>query len=243
MVQVALAERSKKYHYQPSGEYTSNGLQQVIAFSDGLGDRVDLTRLNEVYLDNQLNALEMLGHLPQEALCLALTRLTELALHYTGNLANHGCIPLVGDMIFNPRLVHVYIKGRQKPVVKERHTPLTLQFEHCASTPGGVVRWLKSNTITDTVKKPLLPCLVEQLEKLPCPGEYPAKVKQRVSDIITLSCQLSGSLVPSGMNIWEWISTRHQTNQEAIRKLIYRGDETIFIQTGEKLRRLSITIQ
>jgi hypothetical protein len=165
----------------------------LLRFNERLEEEASLIRLNEAFLESKLEELERLSSSQERLLWLILARLTELTLICAGNYAEGGCVTEVGDLLFNPRQILVHIRGQQHPVVKERHTPLTVQFQHMAKTRNGVVDWLKDNTILETVKKPILPHLVDLLEKNHSASAeaYLASVRQRSVRIAELTGRLS----------------------------------------------------
>lgn len=122
-----------------------------------------LSRFNERVLEKRLNQLDRIGGSQDAVYGLTLGRINELALLCAGNYADHAEVQGVGDLLFNPRRILVYIKGMPGPVTKVRHAGLTEQFAHVAETRGGVVAWLRDKTVTEIQLPPLLPSLYARL--------------------------------------------------------------------------------
>lgn len=125
--------------------------------------------LTECLLERRLRDLGTLRFDPSPAYWLTWARLTELALYCGGNYADAGEFSAAGDLLINPRLVRVYLRGREKAVTKARHLALTEQFREVADTSQGVIQWLKHNTVVKVAKEPLLCFLYESLQKS---GQY-----------------------------------------------------------------------
>ncbi|PKN28152.1 MAG: hypothetical protein CVU64_14750 [Deltaproteobacteria bacterium HGW-Deltaproteobacteria-21] len=129
----------------------------LFEFNRDLDRNAQLIRLNEGFFEQRMEKLEV--HVP---ICTngyehALARLHELLLICAANYANNCEYAAVGDLMFNPRLTLVHIRGCKEPVVKERHMPLTEQFRYRAQTHAGVASWLKTGTTVRIEKEPLIP--------------------------------------------------------------------------------------
>lgn len=159
-----------------------------------------------------------------------------MALFCAGNYANNNCITEVGDFLINPRLILVHIKGQARPVIKERYTPLSVQFKDRGSEHYSVGEWLKHNTMTEIVKKPILPYLLELLEINNCPKAYIDSVKKRVNAIVDLLTHLC---IPSRMNVEEWKSSLEEDDRAMMERLFFEFDYAIFDDFGKKIQKYS----
>ncbi|HMK65718.1 MAG TPA: hypothetical protein VK564_07965, partial [Thermodesulfobacteriota bacterium] len=92
---------------------------------------------------------------------LTLARIYELALLCAENYANNAELALVGDLLFNPRLILVHVKGQPRPIPKNRHISLREQFK---SIPD-VIQWLKTETTLETKKDAIIPHLHKKMEQ------------------------------------------------------------------------------
>lgn len=92
----------------------------LLKYNKALEEQGHLIQLNESFLESKLEELESISSLSGTIEKFTLARLTELALLCVGNYPDNGCIGELGDLMFNPRLIHVHIKGKHVPVKKER---------------------------------------------------------------------------------------------------------------------------
>ena len=130
--------------------------------------RVLLSRLNEDFIESKLRELEEME--PDcseifETYWLTYARLFELALLCAGNYADHFEFAAAGDLLVNPRLILIHFRSGCKAVKKDRHRKLTEQFRYVAGKREAVVRWLKQETIPETVEKPILVHMHERMER------------------------------------------------------------------------------
>lgn len=226
---------------EPNGLFTvqdTGNLQALLRYNTALQEQGQLIRLNEGFLESKLEELTSISPVSGPLETLILARLTELALICAGNYADNGCIGEFGDLMFNPRLIHVHIRGKLFPVKKERHTGLTVQFKHQGQSRGSVIEWLKSNTTLETVKEPILPLLVDLLEKRGCARPYLESVRDRISRAVTLTCRLAASRIPEGMGVDTWISSLRETDRRRMEELLCRFDNKIFNDLNEVISRV-----
>lgn len=216
--------------------YSSSRIDRLLEYNKNLEKLVDLLQLNERVIEENLGELETLLSVSDRIEQYSICRLTELALFCVGNYANNNCVTEVGDFLINPRLILIYIKGRSRPVIKERYTPLSVQFKDRASENYSVGEWLKHNTITEIVKKPILPHLLELLEINNCQKTYIDSVKQRVNAIVDLLTHLS---TYSRMNIEAWKSSLEEEDRIMMEKLFFKFDCRIFNDFGKKIQKYS----
>jgi hypothetical protein len=119
--------------------------------------------LNESIIADFRNELCRSGSPDAACYWLLLARLAELALLCAGHYADGGEIGAAGDLLLNPRKIEVYLRGVDRPIVKERHRRLSEQLN-----PGGLsfpefARWFRCNAVTHIVEPALLPDFAEQL--------------------------------------------------------------------------------
>jgi hypothetical protein len=81
----------------------------------------------------------------------------------SGHYADGGEIGAAGDLLLNPRRIEIYLRGMDRPIVKERHRRLSEQLN-----PGGLsfhefARWFRCNAVTHIVEPALLPDFAEHL--------------------------------------------------------------------------------
>ncbi len=137
-------------------------LESLSDFNRQLDREADAAILNETWLEDKLKHLESLRS-DEPVYWLTLARINELTLLCAGNYADALEPAAAGDLLVNPRRIEVHIKKKPNPVIKKRHTALTEQFYHQASSRAGVMTWLAKETVLVLDKKPLLPHLQEAL--------------------------------------------------------------------------------
>lgn len=221
-----------------AGRAGSSDRETLLRFNEELERDALPTRLNERFLEARVESLEGASCDPGPVYTLTLARLIELTLLCAGSYADNGRPAEVGDLLFNPRLILVHIRGRETPVIKERHTPLTVQFAHEADTQAGVVAWLRSHTFLETVKRPLLPHLVEQLERCEAhPGTYLASVRERTTRIVEVTGWLSSAGIPRERDLHEWLAALSDGDREMVERRRCRFDRSTFEAQGREIRR------
>ena len=216
--------------------YSSSRIDRLLEYNKNLDKQLDLLQLNERVIEENLEELESLLSVSDPIEQYSICRLTEVALFCAGNYANNNCATEVGDFLINPRLIHVHIKGRAIPVVKERYTPLSVQFKDWETENYSVGEWLKHNTMTEIVKKPILPYLSELLEINNCQKAYIDSVKHRMNAIVDLLAHLS---LYSRMNIDEWQSLLEEDDRIMMERLLYKFDYKMFNDFGKRIQKYS----
>ena len=215
----------------------SERINRLIDYNKNLEKQMDLIQLNESFLESKLEELESILSASDSIERYSLVRLTELTLFCVGNYANNNCITGVGNFMINPRLILVHIKGEPFPVKKERHTPFSVQFKDKGTEHCSVVEWLKLNTMIETVKEPILPHLLNLLEKTGCTREYIDSVRKQMNMIVELISHLSMARIPKETNIEDWKSSLEKNDRIIMEDLFYQFDTTVFHDSGEKIRR------
>ncbi len=202
-------------------------------FNRDLEKNAQLSRLNEEYLSKKMAELD--GHLPifMRAYEYTRARLHELLLICAANYANNCEYGAVGDLMFNPRLTLIHIKGCDEKVVKERHIALTKQFMGQAETSLGVIKWLKEETILDIKKKPLIPHSYERLEK----GDFISKVyldsvRDRAVRIADLSAHLCSMGLEDRLRLDNWLKNATPKDKALLESRLLRIDWKWFRELG-----------
>jgi len=215
----------------------SSDRQTLIRFNEDLERHAAPTRLNERFLESRVEALEGADCDPGPIHALTLARLIELTLLCAGSYADNGCPAEVGDLLFNPRLILVHIRGRERPVIKERHTPLTVQFAREADSRDDVIAWLRSNTFLETVKKPLLPHLTERFETCHAhPETYLDSVRERTTRVVEVTGWLSSAGIPHERDLHEWIARLSDSDREMLERRLCRFGRSTFDAQGREIR-------
>jgi len=222
--------------FRMAGYAASNPTDFLIRFNKKLDNEAGPAVLSEQFLEKRLDELEALAGAWGTAYQLTLARLMELTVLCAGLYADNGCLDGVGDLLFNPRLVLVHIRGEKRPVVKERHTPLSVQFACRAKTRGGVVAWLQCNTILETIKNPLLPHLTGILEASTsrCIRNYLGSVGERARKIVELTGWLGALRLPENMDFHTWVSNLADGDRRMVESRFCRFDRALFDELGRR---------
>jgi hypothetical protein len=114
---------------------------------------------------------------------LLTARLAEMALLCAGHYADCGETGAAGDLLLNPRRVLVYLRGAPGPLLKERHRPLSDQFN-----PGGLslpdfAAWFRDNAMTHIAEPALLKAFRSRLEGCGRMAAYLEGFKARLSRV------------------------------------------------------------
>lgn len=224
----------------PSREETRRrvDLEFLNDFNRDLERNARLSRLNEEYLSRKMEELE--GRLPifVKAHEYTRARLHELLLICAANYANNCEYGAVGDLMFNPRLILVHIKGCLEPVVKERHIGLTEQFMGKAETPLGVKHWLREETILETKKRPLIPLSYERLEKNGFFSEhYLDSLRERAVQIADLSAHLCSMGLEDRLELDKWLNNAGPKDRALLESKLLRIDWKRFRELGSLTMR------
>jgi hypothetical protein len=212
----------------------------ILHFNYLLDKRSNFYSLNESALEDIIEQLDHLVYVKDVSYWLTLARITELALLCTENYANNGELALVGDLLFNPRLILVHIRGENRPIVKKRHTLLTEQFRFAAETVQGVVEWLKTETSLEIKTEALLTHLHQRLEKSGYfRKEYFESLTQRKIRIAELIGYLSGIGPNESFDLYQWQMKASPSDREFLKSKLCCCNRDRFFQLGSLVRDLA----
>ena len=186
---------------------------------------------------DQLNNLVMIKDV---SYWLTVARINELALLCTENYANNGEITLVGDLLLNPRLVLIHLRGQNRPLIKKRHTPLTEQFRFVAESFPEVVQWLKTETSLEIKTEALLPFLHKKLEKS---GYFRKEFFDFLNKRKTRIAELTGFLAASGisdsLDLYRWRKNVRPSDRELMESRFCCCNLDRFLELGHQVRKLA----
>jgi len=94
---------------------------------------------------------------------LLIARLAEATLLCAGRYADQAEFQPAGDLLFNPRLVIVSLKGRKDPLYKSRHAGLSAQLRAKGQSQASFTGWFRQNAELDIARRPLLTELSERM--------------------------------------------------------------------------------
>ena len=213
-------------------------LDFLAQFNRDLEANARLTRLNEDYLGQKMAELD--GHRTGFTECCEYTRarLHELLLICAANYANNCEFSALGDLMFNPRLTLIHIKGRPEPLVKERHTPLSEQlFKGRTGIPPGFVLWLKEKTELEIKEEPLIPHSYERLKMCRfVPRDYLTSARDRAVRIADLSAHLCRMGFEDRAELDEWLRKTGPEDRSFLESRLLPLDWELFKQWGSFAR-------
>jgi hypothetical protein len=216
------------------------GLMFLFQFNRDLDRNAKLSRLNEQYLEQRMEELD--EHVPicKEVYEHTRARLHELLLLCAANYANNCEYSAVGDLMFNPRITLVHIRGCHEPVVKERHTPLSEQFRDRAGRPTGVVKWLREEATLEVKKKPLIPYSYEILESCSFISKtYLDSARDRAVQIADLSAFLCCRGFEDRLFLEDWLRSASQSDKNLMNSRFIELDWKLFWELGSSVRVLA----
>lgn len=209
----------------------------LLDFNDQLDERSNFFSLNERALEFLIDKLDSHVSTKDELYWLTLARITELVLLCAGNYANNGEFTLMGDLLLNPRLILIHIRGQHRPIVKERHTLLTEQFSSVAETHYEIIQWLKTETIVEIKIKALLPHLLDQLKNSGVIGqEYFESVAKRNMQIAELVGFISSGRFIDSAAYTQWLTTAGRADRELLESRLCHFDLEPFFKLGRQIR-------
>lgn len=170
---------------------------------------------------------------------LSLARVNELAILCTGNYIDNGELTAAGDLLVNPRMIHVYLDGRRKPIVKRRHGRMSSQFSHLALPGQPITTALATRTRIAIHNEPLLPEIYGQLEI----SEYISKsyllsVGLRMQTICEAINFITAWHLPADTDLQLAIKTASGADRALLQTKLCRFDKRVFDAMGEHLRNL-----
>lgn len=212
----------------------------VLYFNYLLDKRSNYFSLNETELENMIDQLNKMVIYKDVSYWLTMARINELTLLCAENYANNGELTLVGDLLLNPRLILVHIRGEKRPVVKKRHTLLTEQFRFAGETVQEVIEWLKNETFLEIKTEALLPYLEKKLEGSGYfRKEYFESLVQRKTKITELTGFLSGIGPSDSFDLYQWLNKARPADRELVQSKFCRCNRDLFFELGSLVKELA----
>ena len=201
----------------------------ILHFNFFLDRKANYFSLNESSLEGLWDRLDNLVIAMDVSYWLTLARIHELALLSAENYANNGELTLVGDLLFNPRLILVHINGQKRPIIKKRHSSLTEQFR---GVPD-VVQWLKKETSLETKIEALIPYLHQKMESSGyfC-QDYFDLMKERKKKIVELTLFLAAAGVSDSDGFYYWLEKAGPQDREMVQARICRCNLNYYSELG-----------
>jgi hypothetical protein len=192
-----------------------------------------VSSLNEKFLEQKISELEEIDSIREELYWLTFARLNELALFCAGNYADNFEFTSAGDLLVNPKLIAVHVRGLSEPVVKNRHSGITEQFGCAASTKKEVINWLKNETLVEIKKEPLLPYLYKILKKSGYLSKaYLSSIDTRMKKIADVIGHLCSWHLPNKHDLHQRLQQATQSEREFIKSRLCQFDTRTFYDLG-----------
>jgi hypothetical protein len=212
-------------------------IEFLINFNELLDLKAKVFSLNETIIENLIDELDKNIPIKDEGYWLTVARINELALVCSGNYADNCEFSLVGDLLFNPRLILVHLPGLNQTITKKRHTPLSEQFQEVAGNLHGVRNWLKTETLVEIKTEALLPDLQKRLENSGhIDREYLDSVEQRKRHIAELTGFLASGWIDDNAALVAWLRNASPADQKLLEAKLCRFDFERFFEMGRLFR-------
>lgn len=138
---------------------------------------------NEASIEKRLDELMKMEIVDLRLFWLTIARIAELALKQAGDYADNCEFQVAGDLLVNPRQIDIYLNGWADPIVKHRHSALSVQFAASIGNHNPVV-WLSRKTCPRIRTEALLPFLEKMLSSSSFMNpEYLAELEQRLCKV------------------------------------------------------------
>jgi len=223
-----------------AGGDARSGAGALAEFNAALDRESKPENLNERFLARTLEELDGLDLGRDAPYWLTLARITELALLCAGTYADNGELAAAGDLLVNPRLILIHVRGVAEPFVKERRGSLADQLRHLVPTADDVAGWLKGNTWVEIRQEPLLPHLYRRLDESGLVARsYLESVDRRMKRIADVISFLAAWHLPDGCDVGERLGHLPPQEWEFVGENLCRFSRTLFVGLGEELRRLA----
>jgi hypothetical protein len=209
----------------------------LLKFNERLSSRPQRP-LNESDIMRLVDELEEIRgpYIAEHALTVA--RITELALFCAGNYAD-GCeFEAAGDLLVNPRLVNIYVRGKANPVKKNRHGSIRSQLAGLMGNDAPM-DWLKRNTFPNIRKQALLPTLYEELNLSGIlASNYLESITQRMCQISNTVAFLSAWQIDNAIELHRKFEISSSSTRAFFADNLCRFDLTVFHEIGKVIAGL-----
>ena len=197
------------------------------------------SRLNEDFFVEWLNRLWSLPRDCNRVFWLGLARLNELALLCAGNYADACEFSAAGDLLLNPRLIMIHLKGRLEPMVKKRHQALTRQMGPLVPGNRNVINWIKENTRLEVRQYALLPHLLNILSRSGCLSEsYLDSVKARMDRIACTIAFLTANRLMGPAELCAALTTMTPAKRAELKQGMCCFDRALFSDLGREMHQV-----
>ena len=212
-------------------------VQILLYFNELFDIKANILSLNERVIEDLIEELDEITPIKDQGYWLTLARINELALVCAGNYADNCEFSLVGDLLVNPRLTLVHFSGSNQTLIKNRHLPLSEQFQQVEKDLYRVRQWLKRETRVEVKTEALLPELRKRLEHSGCISqEYLDSVEQRKRRIADLIGFLASAGIFDNAALYVWRKNASPADQKLLESYLCRFDFECFFEMGRLFR-------
>ena len=213
--------------------HIKSNARALIDYNYSLEKDALVSSLNERFLEQKVSELEEIDSIREELYWLTFARLNELTLFCAGNYADNFEFTAAGDLLVNPVLIAVHVRGLSEPVIKNRHSRITEQFRCAASTKKEVIQWLKNETLLEIKKEPLLPYLYESLKNSGyISQQYLFSSDRRMRQIADVIAHLWSWHLPNDHDFHQRLQDTTQSEREFIKSKLCQFDKRTFYDLG-----------
>jgi hypothetical protein len=214
-------------------DHINSSARALIDYNYSLEKDSLVSSLNEKFLEQKVSELEEIDSIREELYWLTFARLNELTLFSAGNYADNFKFTAAGDLLVNPGLIAVHVRGLSELVIKNRHSGITEQFSCAASTKKEVIQWLKNETSLEIKKEPLLPYLYESLKSSGyISQQYLYSTDRRMRQIADVIVHLWSWHLPSDHDLNYRLQYSSQSEREFIKSRLCQFDMEMFYDLG-----------
>jgi hypothetical protein len=224
---------------QTESEGAHESLRSLDALNADLEKHALPTRLTETYLVSRLEWLQSIPVTRNDLAALTWARLTELTLRCAGHYADHGELSAAGDLLVNPRRIHLHVRGRQGPMIKKRHTPISGHFDRGSRNRKQTIAWLKKNCTAQVVLPPLLVDLEKRLKAIHIlSADYLESVSLRMRRITEVMGAISAWGIFNSDMLYERLCKASQKDRAFLNGSLCGFDCRIFDALGREMERI-----
>lgn len=139
--------------------------------------------VNEPLIVGLRDQLDAKGDPRSDVYWLLTARLAEMTLLCAGHYADCGETGAAGDLLLNPRQVLVYLRSAPGPILKERHRPLSDQFNPGNLSLPDFAAWFRDNAMTHIAEPALLPAFRSRLARCGRMTAYRERFQARLTRV------------------------------------------------------------
>jgi hypothetical protein len=215
---------------QPNCKSTQHSIDQITRQLNGINGPY---ALNESFIADLLAHLENAAPVAGPAYWLTLARLTEAALLCAGHYADNCEFQAAGDLLVNPRITRIFIKGRAGSLIKSRHGRLSDQLSESAWFTGQEVPPARTDACCLMESPALLPYLQDRLVQSDhFELSYLSHVANRMTAIADTIGFLAAWQVDSNETLYRRMASIEEEQRTFILSRLCRFDDGLFQRLG-----------